>query len=493
LQNLLARRAVQYFLDWGSRKTASLGIPQDRSTFGDLLTVGGVGFALPAYFIAAERGWLTRKKAARLTVSVLRILDKPRAFGPERVGRIGHRGFFYHFLGVDGRRKLNFDLPETPEDESRNTVELSSVDTALAVFGALAAQSYFTADTPVEAEIPTRAQRIYNRVDWPFMLDAISQQFFLGWKPIEMRDGPLFAAPDAAGEGHYAGTVANPATWDWYTDEVLLITLLALGSRTHPVPDAVYCAFMRDRSATGVIRSYPGSLFTYQFLRAFINTAQLGALTCPGLPAENWDANTQQAMSEVLDYATANPDGIPTYGPNAWGITACEGPEDGYHAYGASPVASNSVPEQDGTVCYYGMVSAMGYPRFRAQVRADLRAAWDRGHWHWRFGLPDAFHSDVSNIVAQYPDVAWIRRSGPWVQRALFAIDQGPMALHLENARSGLIWNLLATNKNIRRAMARLPRTALPDTVQREGEPPGTGTTSRLLGPTPRVFPPSDG
>ncbi|MBI4649971.1 hypothetical protein HY745_01495 [Candidatus Desantisbacteria bacterium] len=45
--DLVERRTYQYFLDWSSRKSPSLGIPQDRSNFGDLLTVGGIGFALP--------------------------------------------------------------------------------------------------------------------------------------------------------------------------------------------------------------------------------------------------------------------------------------------------------------------------------------------------------------------------------------------------------------------------------------------------------------
>ncbi|NIV34931.1 MAG: hypothetical protein GWN58_37390, partial [Anaerolineae bacterium] len=85
-----------------------------------------------------------------------------------------------------------------------------------------------------------------------------------------------------------------------------------------------------------------------------------------------------------------------------------------------------------------------------------MGAAWDRGHWHPRFGLPDAFHGEISEIgEAKLPDDA-LRESGPWVQRALFAIDQGPMLLHLENARSGLIHEQLARDPNIQAALDRL-------------------------------------
>jgi len=476
-RDLLARRALQYFLDWTSRKPASQGIPQDRSTFADLLTVGGIGFALPAYIIGAERGFISRADAADRTIAVLRVLDDPAAFGPGRGGFIGHRGFFYHFLGVDGRRKLNFDFAETPIDESRNTVELSIIDTTLALLGILTAQSYFSGGDAVEAEIRSRAQAIYDRVDWPFMLEAVTQQFFLGWKPNEERDGPSFEFPDPSGQGRFSGIPGDPATWDFYTDEVVLIIFMALGSTTHPVPDEVYCAFARSRGAGGLIRSFPGSLFTYQFLHAFIDTAALGALTCPGHPAEDWFANSQLATRTAIDYAVSNPSGFPTYGPEAWGITACEGPEDGYHAYGAPPLAIQNPPEEDGTNAYYGMLSAASYgPDLLSQSDSALAAGWDRGHWHYRFGLPDAFHSDVTEIVAQHPEIPWVRLAGPWLQRALFAIDQGPMLLHLENTRSRLIWDLLAGNANIVRGLARLPREAeAPSVIRIEGESTGTG------------------
>src|SRR5262249_21265306 len=72
LLDLLARRTYQYFLDWSSRKAPSLCLPQDRSTFGDLLSVGGIGFALPAHIIAAERGWIARRDAVLCTLNVLR-------------------------------------------------------------------------------------------------------------------------------------------------------------------------------------------------------------------------------------------------------------------------------------------------------------------------------------------------------------------------------------------------------------------------------------
>ena len=466
LLELVSRRSYQYFLDWSSRKTTSKGIPQDRSNFQDLLTLGGVGFAIPAHIIAATHGWINREDAAQRVGEILAILDNPDAFGPEAVGRIGHKGWFYHFVGSDGKRKLNFDFPSTPEREDLSTVELSTIDTSLALMGILAAQSYFDGNQPREDAIRQRAQAIYDRVDWPFMIEAASKQFYLGWKPIETRQGAPFEIQDAASTGAYSGTALDPATLDFYTDEALIVSLLALGSTTHPVPIEVLCAWTRDRKQ-GLIRSFPGSLFTYQFLAAFLDSRRLAIPACPGDLKIDWFDNSRRATDAAIQYAKLNPRGFPAYGEFAWGISAAEGPFGQYLAYGAPPLAVNQSPDEDGTITYYGMASSINFSAdIRANVMSALRKGIERCHWHPRFGLPDAFNDNIAQInSSSSPRI--LRRQGQWVQRSQFAIDVGPMLLHLENARSGLIWDLLAANPNIQRIGARF---ALPSQIVLEAE-----------------------
>lgn len=460
LMNLQARRAYQYFGDWASRKDGSMGIPQDRSTFGVLLTVGGIGFALPAHAIAAERGWITREEAAQRVLNVLRVLDDDEAYGPEPIGRIGYRGWLYHFLGPTGERKLNFDYDNTPDiDESLNTVELSSIDTGLAIMGALAAQSYFT-DTAstVEKEIHDRVDSIYDRVDWAFMLDPATQQFYLGWKPNEPRQGPAFEFYDPSGLGAYSGTCHGQQTLDYYSDEGLILALLAMGSGDENISRSVYDAMVMSKKA-GLIATWPGALFTYQFLGAFMNTS--GWVPRPGDEPESWYANSALAISRTIAYAESTPSPYTTYGSNAWGISAAEGPFGAYHAYGAPPVAHcpEEHVEQDGTVTYYAMLSsaALG-ENFRQRAAEALRAGWERGHWHPRFGLPDAWNDEIAEADPPVDDDSIKRTRGPWVSNALYAIDQGPMLLCMENARSGLIWDLVATNTHIQDALACLQR-----------------------------------
>lgn len=479
----LEYRAAQYFEDWRSAKPESEGLAQDRSTFADLLSVGGTGFALPGYVIAAERGWLTRAEAAQRVVAALRVLDRPDAFGPGPVGRIGTHGFFYHFLGVDGRRKLNFDFPATPNDESLNTVEVSTIDTSLLVIGALVAQSYFDSlAEPIEAEIRQRVQAIYDRVDWPFMFEAASQQLYLGWKPNEVRDAePAFEIPDAEGGGKYSGVPDNPATLDYYTDEALIALLLGINSRTHPLPANAWQTLIAVPDAGGLIRTWPGSLFTYQFLHAFVDTRTLSR--CEPV---NWYANSALAIRRTIAYVESNPRGYATYGANAWGLSAAEGPYDGYHAYAAPSAAVANPPDEDGTVTYYGMVSSLTFGTdLRQRAIAAINAGWARGHWHSRFGLPDAFNDEVAQATLDpaAKDAA-LRKNGPWVQRALFAIDQGPMLLHLENARSGLIWQLTARNPNLAGTLRRLCTASYLPLILANG---GTTTATATPRPTPTI------
>ena len=182
--DLVRATSSQYFVDWASTDSRTGGMIQDRSTFADLMTVGGAGFQLTSYVVDAEQGYLTRGDAAARVRDLLRVLrDHPQ--GPGSVGTIGYKGFFYHFLGIDGLRKQNFDFTATPEDESENTVELSAIDTGLVLAGVVTAGQFFAGADPVEAEIRQLADEIYARVDFRFLLDSASNQFYLGWKPNE--------------------------------------------------------------------------------------------------------------------------------------------------------------------------------------------------------------------------------------------------------------------------------------------------------------------
>jgi hypothetical protein len=306
---------------------------------------------------------ITREDASARVSDILRVLNNQDGLhpqGPDRVGATGYRGFFYHFLGIDGLRKQNFDFEATAIDESLNTVEVSVIDTALALAGVVTAGRYFDRATPEEELIRTMADEIYAAVDWRFMLytnpsdpnDPQNNQFYLGWKPNEMRDDESgqfgrFKIDDPEGLGQYAsrsdGGAERPATLDFYTDEAILVALLAMGSGQ--VGREVWDSIMREDDDGTFVKTFPGSLFTYQFASAWLDTAKLGTDNHPTRPI-NFFENTRSAIVATRDYAIEN--GLSGHsratwedgrGALLWGISATEGPFDQYFAEAAPPAA----------------------------------------------------------------------------------------------------------------------------------------------------------
>jgi hypothetical protein len=347
--DLVRQTSFLYFVDFASTDPRTGGMVQDRSTFADLINVGGVGLQLTAYVIGAERGYISRQDAAARTHRILQVLhDAPQ--GVEPSGTIGYKGFFYHLLGLDGRRKQNFDFTDSAFDESLNTVELSTIDTALAVAGVLTARQYFDGDACsaaacIEPQIRAWADAIYARIDWTFMLEPTRQQFYLGWKPNEVRDDDTghagrFRIHDAEGRGQYAskraGRSERPETIDFYTDEGLLVALLAIASPipAHRVPDDVFCAMLRRGQP--FVKTFPGSLFTYQFGSIWLDTRTLGRDRCSGRPLDYFE-NTHRAILATRQYAIDNPRGHATLNAQRWGLSATEGPFDTYFAEAAPP------------------------------------------------------------------------------------------------------------------------------------------------------------
>src|SRR6476660_4501409 len=191
----LEERTFRFFWDTANPRN---GLVPDRYPTPSFASIAAVGFGLTSYPIGVERGYVTRAEARKRVLRTLRFLyNAPQ--GPQQFGVAGYKGFFYHFLDMKTGERF---------DDS----ELSTVDTALLLAGALFCQSYFDGAHPEEVEIRQRVDQIYRRVDWTWAqphAPAIS----LGWSP---EDGFL--------------------EYDWRGyNEAMLVYVLALASPTHPV------------------------------------------------------------------------------------------------------------------------------------------------------------------------------------------------------------------------------------------------------------------
>ena len=94
----LSRRTFDFF--WETTNPRN-GLTPDRWPTKSFSSVAAVGFALTAYPIGVERGWVTRDAAARD-----RVLTTLRFFwtapqGPQATDVTGYKGFYYHFLDME--------------------------------------------------------------------------------------------------------------------------------------------------------------------------------------------------------------------------------------------------------------------------------------------------------------------------------------------------------------------------------------------------------
>src|SRR5688500_16914083 len=126
------------------------GLVPDRAPRQSFSSVAAIGFGLAAYPVGVERGWITKTQARDRVLTTLRFLwNAPQ--GPQTSGIAGHMGFFYHFLDMQtGHRFEN--------------VELSTIDTALLIAGALVCREYFDGTDAGDVEVRALTDSLYRRV-----------------------------------------------------------------------------------------------------------------------------------------------------------------------------------------------------------------------------------------------------------------------------------------------------------------------------------------
>src|SRR5678815_2302413 len=132
------------------------GSPLD-ATHQNVASIAATGFGLTSLCIAADRGWISKAEALERTRNTLRFFDA-RAFH--------QRGWFYHWLDAKtGERRWNS--------------EVSSINTALLLAGVLTVRQCLAGD----AEVARLATRIYDRVDFRWVLNGDPRLLWHGWKP----------------------------------------------------------------------------------------------------------------------------------------------------------------------------------------------------------------------------------------------------------------------------------------------------------------------
>jgi hypothetical protein len=420
----LQERTFRFFWDTANPEN---GLIPDRYPTPSYSSIAAVGFGLTTYPVGVERGYITRAQARQRVLVTLRFFAKaPQGSDPR--GTAGYRGFFYHFL--DMKSGVRF------EDS-----ELSTVDTALLVAGALFCQSYFNGADPEETEIRSRVDEIYRRVDWQWAQPkgpAIS----LGWSPEE---GFL--------------------KYDWRGyNEAMLVYLLALGSPTFPVGVNAWAEWTStyDKQWATLFGqeflSFP-PLFGHQYTQVW---ADLRDIQDPYMKRRGLDyfENSRRAVYAQQAYAIANPRGCQDYGATVWGITASDGPadievEDGggrraFRSYTARGIDLTG-KHDDCTLAPTAVIASIPFaPELVIPATLEMHRRYGQ-HIYSKYGFLDAFNRTFAFDVP----LRHGRRVADfgWVDGDYLGIDQGVILAMMENYRSALIWRTMRRNSYLRRGL----------------------------------------
>ncbi|MEO5677314.1 MAG: glucoamylase family protein, partial [Usitatibacter sp.] len=399
----LQRETFGYFLH---ETNPANGLVIDKTAAAWPASIAATGLALACYPVSVERGFMPRSAAVERTLATLRFFwNSPQGPEPDATG---YRGFYYHFLDMHtGRRAWK--------------CELSTVDSALLLAGALTAGMYFDAATAGEIEIRALADALYRRADWPWAQHQ-GRTVTHGWKP-------------ESGFLDYR--------WEGY-DEALLLYVLGLGSPTHPLPEESYAAWAatyRWENHYGQEYLYAGPLFTHQLSHVWIDFRgiQDAFMHARGI---DYFENSRRATYVQQQYAIENPRKFAGYAGHCWGITASEGPgPDTINVDGVErqffDYLGRGVPwgPDDGTLAPWAVVASLPFAPEIVLPALDYCLHQAKLTEFNAYGFKASFNpSHPGNPGNPY---------GWWVSPWHFGLNQGPIILMIENYRTGMLWRLM--------------------------------------------------
>ncbi|MCX7653066.1 MAG: hypothetical protein N2Z58_00085 [Fervidobacterium sp.] len=378
--------SFEFFWNETSQTEKGYGLIIDNTKHKDIASIASVGFGLSSIPVGIENGWITknegRERALKTLETFLNNVEQKE-------------GFFVHFVYMgNGKRAWHS--------------EISVIDTALFLMGALTVGEYFG------GEVYQLFEEIYSKVNFQWYLDNSKNQFYMGYD-------------------YERGFWGN---WDRYAEQ-LIMYFLSVASPTYPVNPSVYDSFQRDVGRYKdyeLIYTYTGSLFTYQFSHAWIDFRNIVDKN-----NINWFENSTKASLSNWEYCKDMHSQFETLHECSWGLTACDSP-DGYRGdFGAPPSWNNNTQHYvDGTIPPCGAIGSIVF--VPEVVEETVKYYYEKVPELWgKYGFKDAYNLDKN-----------------WFSEIYIGIDKGITLLMIENYKTGLIWDIVMKNKYMKRALQAL-------------------------------------
>ncbi|MGL5329924.1 MAG: glucoamylase family protein, partial [Peptostreptococcaceae bacterium] len=345
-----------------------------------MASIAAVGFALPAYMIGVERGYITREQGEERVLNTLLTIEN----------NVDHiNGFCVHFVDVKTAERFK-------------KTEYSTIDTAIMLVGAITVAEYF------QGKVKEITDRLLARVDWEWL---VAERY--GRPCFRMAYNPDRGGDYGPGED---GWIPN-AWWDHYAEQLMMYMLYAGQENADPqLALELYTGFERTLGAykgDNYVYSVGNALFIHQFTHAFFDFSKY-------VDYKGFDWFKNSVSATLANKATCEALGMPE---DLWGLTAMHD-QKGYLVVGGNPTGHAKFtpdPITTKTAAVYGPLASMPFTPEESKralefVNKNVPEMWGQ------YGLFDS--CDVSG-------------EENWVSGSYLGIDKGPTIIMLDNYLNG--------------------------------------------------------
>ncbi len=375
-----------------------------------IVATGASGFGIAALVVGVDRRFITRAEGLDRLTKIVGFLEHAQRY---------HGAWSHYMNGSTGETMPVFGMFDNGGD---------LVETSFLMQGLLAARQYFKGDSPVEHGLYRRISRLWETVEWDwYRSDPKSDFIYWHWS------------------AEWAAQIHHPLIG---FNEVMITYLLAMSSPAHGVPVDMYYSGWAGQSQTAI--SYRGGWsgatdgdhygngHSYYGIKLDVGVGTGGPLFFTHYSYLGFDPhslhdrytssyfkNNRNIALINRAYSIANPKHFPGYGPEAWGLTASDGPE------GYVPHAPDNANDR-GTLTLTGALASFPYTP-DASMAALKHYYRDLGAELWDiYGPRDAFDPGHN-----------------WVSPIYMGLNQAPITVMVENYRTGLLWKSFMSNPEI--------------------------------------------
>ncbi len=376
-----------------------------------IVATGASGFGIATLVVGVDRGFITREQGVERLTKIVGFLEHAQRY---------HGAWSHYMNGGTGQTMPVFGMFDNGGD---------LVETSFLMQGLLVARQYFHGTSAAEQDLYRRISKLWETVEWDwYRTDPKSDFIYWHWSP------------------EWAQQIHHPLIG---FNELMITYLLAMSSPTHGVPVDMYYSGWAGQSQVAIgyrggwsganDGDHYGNGHTYYGIKLDVGVGTGGPLFFTHYSYIGFDPhslhdrytssyfeNNRNIALINRSYSIANPKRFPGYGPNAWGLTASDGPE------GYVPHAPDDNDDR-GTLTLTGALASFPYTP-EASMAAFKHYYRDLGG-----GPRDAFDPGHN-----------------WISPIYMGLNQAPITVMVENYRTGLVWKNFMSNPEITEMLRKL-------------------------------------